>query len=113
VVVVIDQAKIHRALGGHFAAQADQSGEPILQSDWNLTAKAAPMAIAESIRAWKIVIEAGVAPPVSPLRELVDLRVSRDSDLAKRFPRAMEGVRLGLDEPEVAAGALTALDCFS
>jgi hypothetical protein len=106
------RAKIHRALGGRFAAQADQSGEPILQSDWNLTAKAARMAIAESIRAWKIVIEAGDAPPVSPLRELVDLLVSMDSDLARRFPRAMEGVRPGFDEPDVAAGALTTLDCF-
>jgi hypothetical protein len=105
-------AKVDRALRGHFAAQAEQPIEPILQSDWNLTAKAARMAIAESIRAWKIVLEAGDAPPGSPLRELVDLLVSMDNDLAKRFLRAMEGVRSGFDEPDVAAGALTTLDCF-
>jgi hypothetical protein len=101
--------KIHRSLHGHIGAGVD---EPILQSDWNLTAKAARMAIAESIRAWKIVLEAGEAPSESPLRELVDLLTSIDIDLANRFPRAMEGVRPGFDEPDVAAGALTTLDCF-
>jgi hypothetical protein len=102
--------KVHRALGGHIDAEA--ADEPMLQSDWNLSAKAGRMAIAESIRAWKIVLEAGDAPAESPLRQLVDLLVSIDSDLAKRFPRAMEGVRPGFDEPDVAAGALTTLDCF-
>jgi hypothetical protein len=101
--------KVHRALHGRVEGNFD---EPILQSDWNLTAKAARMAIAESIRAWKIVLDAGEAPAESPLRALVDLLASIDTDLATRFPRAMEGVRPGFDEPEVAAGALTTLDCF-
>ena len=105
-------AKVHRAVGGQIEAQADTLDEPILQSDWNLTAKAARMATAESIRSWKIVLEAGDAPPESPVRELVDLLVSMETDLARRFPRAMEGVRPGFDEPEVAAGALATLDCF-
>ena len=101
--------KVHRALRGQGDASFD---EPILQTDWNLTAKTARMATAESIRAWKIVLEAGKAPADSPLRELVDLLTSIDIDLTNRFPRAMEGVRPGFDEPEVAAGALTTLDCF-
>jgi hypothetical protein len=101
--------KVRRALHGDVEASVD---EPSLQSDWNLTAKAARMAVAESIRAWKIVLEAGDAPAESPLRELVDLLTSIDIDLMKRFPRAMEGVRPGFDEPDVAAGALTTLDCF-
>jgi len=101
--------KVRRALHGHVEAILD---EPILQSDWNLTAKAARMAIAESIRAWKIVLEAGQAPPDSPLRELVELLTSIDIDLTNRFPRAMDAVRPGFDEPDVAAGQLTALDCF-
>src|SRR5215813_6076945 len=67
-------AKVHRAVHGYFEAQGHKD-EPILQSDWNLTAKAARMAIAESIRAWKIVLEVGDASPESPLRELVDLLV--------------------------------------
>ena len=101
--------KVHRALRGRVEAALD---EPILQSDWNLTAKAARMAIAESIRAWKIVLEAGEAPADSPLREFVDLLTSIDIDLTNRFPRAMEGVRPGFDEPDVAAGQLATLDCF-
>jgi hypothetical protein len=101
--------KVHRALHGHVDASLD---EPILQTDWNLTAKAARMATAESILAWKIVLEAGEAPAESPLRELVDVLTSIDSDLTNRFPRAMEGVRPGFDEPEVFAGALTTLECF-
>jgi len=101
--------KVRRALHGPLDGTFD---EPILQSDWNLTAKAARMAIADSIRAWKIVLEAGEAPAESPLRELVDVLTSIDTDLTKRFPRAMEGVRPGFDEPEVAAGALATLDCF-
>ena len=101
--------KVRRALHGRSEGDFD---EPILQSDWNLTAKAARMAIAESVRAWKIVLEAGDTPAESPLRALVDLLISIDTDLATRFPRAMEGVRPGFDEPAVAAGALTTLDCF-
>ena len=45
-------------------------------------------------------------------RELVELLTSIDIDLTNRFPRAMDAVRPGFDEPDVAAGQLTALDCF-
>jgi hypothetical protein len=46
------------------------------------------------------------------LRELVDVLKSIDINLAERFPRAMESVRPGFDEPDVTAGALTMLQCF-
>lgn len=104
--------KVHRALHGLGEAKRDEVEEYGLQSDWNLTAKAARMAIAESCRAWAIVLDAGNAPPQSGLRELVGLLNGVETDLAGRFPRAMEGVRPGFDEPDVAAGALTTLECF-
>lgn len=104
--------KVHRALHGLSAANGDEIEKYGLQSDWNLSAKAARMAIAESCRAWAIVLDAGNAPAQSRLRELVALLNSIDTDLARRFSRAMEGVRPGFDEPDVAAGALTTLECF-
>jgi len=104
-------AKISRALYGLVDPDAGGDAHPV-QNDWNLSAKAARMAIGESCRAWDILLDAGDAEPQSPLRELVDLLQKIDTDIAGRFPRAMEGVRPGFDEPDVAAGALTTLACF-
>jgi hypothetical protein len=105
-------AKIHRALYGLVDRNAHAGDAHAVQNDWNLSAKAARMAIAESCRAWDILLDAGSAEPQSPLRELVGLLQKIDTELAGRFPRAMESVRPGFDEPEVAAGALTTLACF-
>ena len=105
-------AKIHRALCGHGRAEADGQDEAGLQTDWNLTAKTARMAIADSRRAWTIILDEGEAPSVSPLRELEGLLERLDSDLAERFPHSMDAVRPGFDEPDIAAGALATLDCF-
>jgi hypothetical protein len=44
--------KVHRALHGLSTAKDDEIEKYGLQSDWNLSAKAARMAIAESCRAW-------------------------------------------------------------
>jgi len=104
--------KIHRALHGQGGAEADGHDEGGLQSDWNLTGKTARMAIADSRRAWKIVLEAGDAPPLSPVRELDHLLARIESGLAERFPQSMDAVRPGFDEPEIAAGAMATLDCF-
>jgi hypothetical protein len=104
--------KVHLALHVLSTAKGDEIENYGLQSDWNLSAKAARMAIAESCRAWAIVLDAGNAPPQSFFRELVGLLTSIDTDLSGRFSRAMEGVRPGFDEPDVAAGALTTLECF-
>ena len=105
-------AKISRALHGLLDADAHVDDAHPVQNDWNLSAKAARMAIAESYRAWDILLDAGNAEPQSPLRDLVGLLQQIDTELAGRFPRAMEGVRPGFDEPDVAAGALTTLACF-
>jgi hypothetical protein len=43
---------------------------------------------------------------------MIELLHRIEADLTERFPRAMEFVRPGFDEPEVAAGALTSLACF-
>lgn len=105
-------AKIDRALHGSRHSDLDDSDEDAIQNDWNGSAKAARLAIEESRRAWLVVFEAGQAPPESPIRKLVDLLDQIDGGLTERFPEAMLFVRPGFDEPEVAAGALSSLDCF-
>ena len=104
-------AKIGRAL--HGAADDGQfvDDDPV-QNDWNGSAKVARLAIAESIAAWRTLFEAGDTPVDASIRETADLLAQIDRDLAARFPLAMEFVRPGFDEPEVAAGALTRLAPF-
>ena len=104
-------AKIGRAL--HGAANDGQfvDDDPV-QNDWNGSAKVARLAIAESIAAWRTLFEAGDTPVDASIRETADLLAQIDRDLAARFPLAMEFVRPGFDEPEVAAGALTRLAPF-
>jgi hypothetical protein len=55
--------------------------------------------VAESLDAWRVVMEAGNAAADSPLTELVKLLSRIDDGLAERFPRAMEFLRPGFDEP--------------
>lgn len=105
-------AKIDRAVHGARESVNDGFEEDAIQNDWNGSAKTARMAIEASRRAWLIVLEAGQAPSQSPLREMVDVLNSLDSGVADRFPDAMRFVRPGFDEPEVAAGAWSSLDCF-
>jgi hypothetical protein len=105
-------AKIDRALHGAGKSADDGFEEDAIQNDWNGSAKTARLAIEESRRAWLIVLEAGQAPPDSPLRQMVDLLDQMDSGMGERFPEAMLFVRPGFDEPEIAAGALSSLDCF-
>jgi len=104
-------AKIGRAL--HGAANADRFGdEDPVQNDWNGSAKVARLAIAESICAWRTLFEAGDTPVDASIRRTASLLEQMDGDLAARFPLAMEFVRPGFDEPDVAAGALTRLAPF-
>ena len=104
-------AKIGRAL--HAAANEDRfGGEDPVQNDWNGSAKVARLAIAESIGAWRTLFEAGDTPVDASIRRTATLLQQMDGDLAARFPLAMEFVRPGFDEPEVAAGALTRLAPF-
>ena len=104
-------AKIGRAL--HGAANEGQwvDDDPV-QNDWNGSAKVARLAIAESTAAWRTLFEAGDTPVDASIRETADLLGQIDRDLAARFPLAMEFVRPGFDEPQVAAGALTRLAPF-
>ena len=83
-----------------------------MQNDWNGSAKVARLAIAESIGAWRTLFEAGDTPIDASIRRTAGLLEQMDGDLAARFPLAMEFVRPGFDEPDVAAGALTRLAPF-
>jgi hypothetical protein len=103
-------AKVDRALHG-LAAEDDGHEWDQVQNDWNGSAKVARLAIAESRRAWDTLLDAGQAPAGGPLRKTRELLDRIDRELASRFPLAMDFVRPGFDEPEVAAGALSTLAC--
>ena len=105
-------AKVDRALCGLADSGGDDArGWDRVQNDWNGSAKVARLAIAESQRAWDTLLLAGQAPPDAPLRRTREQLDRIDRDLASRFPDAMDFVRPGFDEPEVAAGALATLAC--
>jgi hypothetical protein len=91
-------AKVYRALHG-FVDRSEIFEEDVVQKDWNGSAKIARLIIAESKDAWRVVMEAGEAAVDSPLTELVGLLDRIDAGLDERFPRAMEFVRPGFDEP--------------
>ena len=97
---------------GSLCSGGEDSDNHPIQNDWNGSAKVARLAIAESIAAWRTLFEAGDTPVDASIREMEDLLAQIDRDLAARFPLAMEFVRPGFDEPEVAAGALTRLAPF-
>ena len=104
-------AKIDRSLDG--VARMDGTGldEDPIQNDWNGSAKVAHLAIAESQRAWDTLLLVGQAPPDARLRQTRQLLDQIDEGLARRFPNAADFVRPGFDEPEIAAGALSTLEC--
>lgn len=104
-------AKVDRALHGAADSTLFGDDDPI-QNDRNGSAKAARLAIAESLVAWDTLFACGRTPPDAPIRETRMLLERIDRDVAERFPRAMDFVRPGFDEPEVAAGGLTSLAPF-
>jgi len=91
-------AKVHRALHG-FAERGMVRDEDPAQNDWNGSAKLVRIVVDESKRAWQLVLREGEAPQDSPLLELLALLDRVDQAVAERFPRAMEFVRPGFDEP--------------
>ena len=100
-------SKTYRALIG-FAERGGLPEEDDLgQSDWNGSAKVVRLIIAESKDAWFKVMRAGGAADDSPLTELVSLLERLDAGLAERFPRAMEFIRPGFDEPWRAGSFVT------
>jgi hypothetical protein len=104
--------KVGRALYGLAERNPDGDNEDPIQNDWNGSAKVARMAIAESQRAWDTLLLVGQAPPDAPLRQTRALLDRIDAAVETRFPRAMDFVRPGFDEPEIAAGALSTLACY-
>jgi hypothetical protein len=104
-------AKTSRAIEGYQERGILPDEDPI-QNDWNGSAKVARLAIAESRDAWDTLFSAGETPSDGSIRDVARLLEEIDGGLAARFPDAMAFVRPGFDEPEVAAGALTALAPF-
>jgi hypothetical protein len=91
-------AKVYRALHG-YADRSEVLEDDVVQNDWNGTAKLARLIVGQSKAAWRVVMEAGEAAADSPLTELVNMLDRIDAGLAERFPRAMEFLRPGFDEP--------------
>jgi hypothetical protein len=92
-------AKVSRAVSG--VAFARESGDPDddrVQRDFNGSAKVALLGIAESRRAWTVLMAEGKATangvPVQAVRMLDEL----DAGMRARFPQAMAFVRPGFDE---------------
>jgi hypothetical protein len=104
--------KVDRALDGVAEVNVAGLDEDPIQNDWNGSAKVARLAIAESQRAWDTLLLVGQAPPDGRLRETRKLLDRIDDGLALRFPHAADFVRPGFDEPEIAAGALSTLECY-
>ncbi|SRR5258708_3936099 len=100
-------AKVHRALHGLQYRPIDGLDCDEVQNDWNGSAKVARLGIADSTGAWETLLAAGEAAADSPMRQIVAMLRRIDDGLAEAFPLAMEFVRPGFDEPDVAAGALT------
>jgi len=95
-------AKIYRAVCG----EAD--GAPTdadVQTDYDGSAKAALLGIAESRNAWRALMDAGKATADGIPARAVHMLDELDAALRARFPRAEAFVRPGFDEPAVAAGA--------
>lgn len=110
-IAILVSSKVHRALSG-LAVRDDAWELDAVQTDWNGSAKIARIVVAESKAAWETVIAAGHAAADAPIHQVPDLLDQVDHAIAERFPRAMEFVRPGFDEPDVAAGAPSRLAGF-
>ena len=94
-------SKVWRAICG----QAEGwEGRDEVQTDFNGSAKIALIGIAESLRAWRVLMEAGRAAADGVPARAVKMLEALDADIRDRFPRVMAFVRPGFDEPEAAQG---------
>jgi hypothetical protein len=91
-------AKVYRAVSG-LAEEGEPAGE--LQTDFNGSAKVALIGIAESRRAWAVLMEAGRATANGVPAQAVAMLEALEAEVAARFPRAMAFVRPGFDEPDL------------
>jgi hypothetical protein len=94
-------SKVWRAICG----QAEGwEGRDEAQTDFNGSAKIALIGIAESLRAWRVLMEAGRAAADGVPARAVKMLEALDADIRDRFPRVMAFVRPGFDEPEAVQG---------
>jgi hypothetical protein len=94
-------SKLYRAICGQMEGW---EGRDEAQTDFNGSARIALIGIAESRRAWSVLMEAGRATADGVPARAVKMLEALDADVRERFPRVMEFVRPGFDEPEAAAG---------
>ena len=94
-------AKLHRAVNGRDRSRSgdEDSDVPAVQSDWNGSAKVALLSIERSHLAWQTIATATDDPEASTFAEQLERLRSLVRD---EFPRAMEFVRPGFDEPQQA-----------
>jgi hypothetical protein len=99
-------SKLYRAVCG----QAEGwEGRDEAQTDFNGSAKIALIGIAESSRAWAVLMEAGRATADGVPAQAVQQLAALEAAVRERFPRVMEFVRPGFDEPKAAAGSPASL----
>ena len=94
-------SKIYRAICGQ-AERWEGSGQ--VQTDFNGSAKIALIGIGESRRAWGLLMETGRATADGVPAQAVRMLDVLDAEVRDRFPRAMEFVRPGFDEPSATRG---------
>jgi hypothetical protein len=92
-------AKTYRAVVGQ-AKDRERAGQ--VQTDFNGSAKAALLGIAESRDAWRVLMEAGKATADGVPAQAVTMLDALGADVRTRFPQAMAFVRPGFDEPAIA-----------
>jgi hypothetical protein len=92
-------SKLHRAICGHAEGWENRDDT---QTDFNGSAKIALIGIAESRRAWAVLMEAGRATADGVPARAVNMLEALDAGIRERFPRVMEFVRPGFDQSEAA-----------
>jgi hypothetical protein len=92
-------SKLHRAICGQIEGWEARDE---VQTDFNGSAKVALIGIAESRRAWALLIEARCAAADGVAARAVNMLEALDAGSRERFPGAMEFVRPGFDQPRVA-----------
>lgn len=103
-------SKVYRAVCG----QAEGwEGRDEAQTDFNGSAKIALIGIAESRRAWAVLMEVGRAAADGVPAQAVRMLGELEAAVRERFPRVMEFVRPGFDEPAIAKGGSTTGSTFA
>jgi hypothetical protein len=92
-------SKLHRAICGQIEGWEARDE---VQTDFNGSAKVALIGIAESRRAWSLLIEVGCATADGVAARAVNMLEALDAGSRERFPGAMEFVRPGFDQLRVA-----------